>query len=624
MEKSTISLIGNPRLGLKEEEGPLFFRDGIVYREWGYIFARLEKFHLAELYFDKAIKQTQVNDLRTYLGLVKAQLAYARFKRALKTEEKCVELDPSYSHVKHIQLQTLFAIGEFEYSLIHAHQGFQKHPTTDLEHGILQGNETIEDCIGIDTSPITLQLLYPWIRELQEYRKYLVEKLKEEVDELAGIEEEQSKFKVNDPIAQAELWFKKLQLIFSQIYMGHLAKDKEFLQFLAENPEKYDSPNRESSIILNEMIWRNYNRCLRRQNVLRMRQPLYVMLFKRRLKPEGFRRALEAEKKLKKNLIIVQADFLLNRLHEIRMKKDYIEFFRMVDWIKDKLDSFSSKMFPLKEKCLNVLYNMIAWTYIDSRNVTNIQDLNLKKIYLKHHLGIRVAELPRDVDIGWIKAIDRKEALKTYRRRLAMASEPLELAWLFHELCKYLIDIRRYDLARFYGKKARDMGQEAQNEQWMLNSQHLFIRIEICQNYRNEAKEAALIALASSKKLGLDFLVDFYKRAVEIIDDIDMEKLLAFDAIAARQQLILNLMPEDMKAEVDFLWRRMEAVPAKRRISVMPGCKPVDKKFKLPCKRKTIMPQPPKDPIIETRKALLAQFEPSKERLGFIDFDQYD
>lgn len=340
----------------------------------------------------------------------------------------------------------------------------------------------------------------------------------------------------------------------------------------------------------------------------------------------------------------------------------------MVDWIKDKLDSFSSKMFPLKEKCLNVLYNMIAWTYIDSRNVTNIQDPNLKKIYLKHHLGIRVAELPRDVDIGWIKAVDRKEALKTYRRyvcssiipsfvsspphergkrifnvikkikknisfhpldspdrrRLAMASEPLELAWLFHELCKYLIDIRRYDLARFYGKKARDMGQEAQNEQWMLNSQHLFIRIEICQNYRNEAKEAALIALTSSRKLGLDFLVDFYKRAVEIIDDIDMEKLLAFDAIAARQQLILNMMPEDMKPEVDFLWRRMEAVPANRRMSVMPGCKPVDKKFKLPCKRKSIMPQPPKDPVIETRRAMLAQFEPSKERPGFIDFDQYD
>lgn len=77
---------------MKQEEGPLFFRDGIVYREWGYAFARLGKFHLAELYFHKAIEQSQANDLRTYLGLVKAQLAYARFRRAFKTEEKCVEL----------------------------------------------------------------------------------------------------------------------------------------------------------------------------------------------------------------------------------------------------------------------------------------------------------------------------------------------------------------------------------------------------------------------------------------------------------------------------------------------------------------------------------------------------
>lgn len=205
-----------------------------------------------------------------------------------------------------------------------------------------------------------------------------------------------------------------------------------------------------------------------------------------------------------------------------------------------------------------------------------------------------------------------------------MASEPSELAWLFHEFSKYLIDIRRYDLARFYGKKARDMGQEAGNEQWMLNSQHLFIRIEISQNYRNEAKEAALLALSSAKKLGLDFLIDFYKNAIEVIDDMDMEKLLAFDAIAARQQLILNLMPDDMKSEVDFLWRRMDAVPASRRLSVMPGCKPVDRKFKLPCKRMTILPSPPRDPDKEARKALLAQYESSKDRPNFADFDEYE
>lgn len=83
-------------------------------------------------------------------------------------------------------MQTLFSIGEFEYSLVHAHQGYQKYPTTFLENGILQGQETIEDCIGTDTAPKALELLYPWINELQEYRALLIEKLKEEVDELAG------------------------------------------------------------------------------------------------------------------------------------------------------------------------------------------------------------------------------------------------------------------------------------------------------------------------------------------------------------------------------------------------------------------------------------------------------
>lgn len=76
----------------KDDEGPLFFRDGIVYREWGYRLSSLERYPLAEMYFEKAIQQGQQNDLRTYVGLGKVQLNYARFRRALKTTEKCLNL----------------------------------------------------------------------------------------------------------------------------------------------------------------------------------------------------------------------------------------------------------------------------------------------------------------------------------------------------------------------------------------------------------------------------------------------------------------------------------------------------------------------------------------------------
>lgn len=88
--------------------------------------------------------------------------------------------------MKELQLTTLFQVGEFEYSLIHAHEGFQKHQTVALMHAIIQGNETIDDCVGKNTSPEALLLLSPWIRNLEEHRKLMVEKLKEEVDEFEG------------------------------------------------------------------------------------------------------------------------------------------------------------------------------------------------------------------------------------------------------------------------------------------------------------------------------------------------------------------------------------------------------------------------------------------------------
>lgn len=88
----------------------------------------------------------------------------------------------------------------------------------------------------------------------------------------------------------------------------------------------------------------------------------------------------------------------------------------MVDRVKDKFDSYSLKMFPLKQRCLNAVYSMVAWMYIDARDLSGLKSNRIRKIYLKHHLGIRVAELPRDCDIAWVKAINRKKALRVFRR----------------------------------------------------------------------------------------------------------------------------------------------------------------------------------------------------------------
>ncbi|XP_025074461.1 uncharacterized protein LOC105428979, partial [Pogonomyrmex barbatus] len=602
------------------------------------------------------------------IGLYKTLIKCTKYVEAEKLSERCMKIDPGHYKVRQMRMEALFEIGEFGHSLVHAYEGLRRHGMT-FEHGVYQANETIEDCIGRNTSPVALLLLYPWIRHLWAHRKLLMGKLEVEEDELAGVglAEREIRFKVNDPEVQRQARMKRLQRVIERIDMGYLTIDKDFLEEIVSRPEIVASPSKKSVTELLALASTCYRNATYLQELLRMRRPLYVILFKRREIPRGRKMMMERERKLRRNIVVIKADFLLRRLQAARINRDYATFFKLVDLIKTRFDSYSDKMFPLKQKCLNALYKTVAQVYIDTRNLTCLDSEEMKTRYVKHLLGIRVATLPRDRDIAWMPTVNPKETLKMFRRRLAMASTPLELAWLQHEFCKFLIDIRRFDLARFYAKKGQDMAQEANCDQWVLNINHLMLRIEIYQNNRSEARDIVNLALAHVRKLNIDYLVkikstilrnnirncvailrsnsfilhndnalnsraalitypqiDFYQRALEVVDELDVERSGDIDDIAVRQQLILELMPKEMKGEVDFLWRRMDVVPAERRLSVMPGCKPIDRKFKIPSARRTILPSPPKDPERDARIALLKQYAPPRRRPGFVNFQEFE
>ncbi|XP_015188348.1 PREDICTED: tetratricopeptide repeat protein 25-like [Polistes dominula] len=608
----------------KKDDKPEIFREKILYREWARRFTTIEKNLEAVTYYEKAMKVADEDDVRALLGLCRAQFNFTKYIDAAKIAEKCMQLDPNNYHVKEMRVDTLYRMGEFCYSLVHAYNGFRQR-RMPFELSIYRANETIETCVGKNTVPDALKRLLPWIQKLQEYRKVLIEKLKLEPDEFEGIDEDQSKFKVNDLAVQEEAHKAKLQSIIAKIYLGSIADEKQFREKLVKDKQLLQGPNKESTKLLQYHAQRSLRKTNFRQSIIRTSFPIYVMMFAREKRTIGHQVMIEHERKLKRYNLILLADHLLRCLNEARMDKDYPRFFRYVNRTKDLFDSYSIKMFPLKKKCLNTLYKMIAWVYIDTRNVMQYDDEETKMRYLKHHLLLRLTRLPRDRELAWVKITTRKNELQTFRRRLALASEPLELAWLFHDFSKFLIQLGRYDLARYYAKKSRDSAIEAKCEQWVLNANHMTMLVELSQNNRNEAKEDAVAAIAISKKLGIDFLVDFYTRISNILDELDFDRLIATtDGIAFRQQLILELMPEEMKTQVDFLFRSMDVVPAKRRLSVMPGCKPVDRKFKMSCKRNTILPSPPKDPEKEARQALLAQYAPSKERPGFLDFQDYE
>lgn len=89
---------------------------------------------------------------------------------------------------------------------------------------------------------------------------------------------------------------------------------------------------------------------------------------------------------------------------------------RLVEHVKDSLDAYAEKLFSLKQTCLNALYKIVALVYLDTRNLMDLDNEEVKKTHLKHHLGIRVATLPRDIDIAWMPTENPKKTMQIFRR----------------------------------------------------------------------------------------------------------------------------------------------------------------------------------------------------------------
>ncbi|KAK0087548.1 hypothetical protein PV325_000798 [Microctonus aethiopoides] len=593
--------------------------------QWGRYFNRIQRFQSAIDTFKQSLQESEHEDLKILFGLCETLINFTRYNEAVKISSRCLEIDPANIFAKWMRVETLYNTGEFGNSLVHAHRG-ERQCRYPFENAIHRANETVENCIGYNTLPDVLVALLPWMKKLEAQRKSLIAKLSADGDEFEDIDEDHSKFRVNDLNYQREHRMKKFRNMLIEKYLETLAIDTFFIEKFLKNPA-VESANKKSSKKLIDLAQEFLMRSIESTEVHRIRKPLYVYHFGHREIPAALKRANIREKKLRKYNIIVEANSLLMRLHEARMAKDYPSFFMYVDRVKNKFDSYSERMFPMKQKCLNEVYKMVGRAYLDPRDVTKIPDEPTRIHHLKHHIGWRDAmTFPRDSDLGWVPCAlpTRKKALEKFRKRLALASQPLELAWLNHEFAKLQVDMGRIDAARFYAKKSRDASLEANDDRWVLNANHMLIRIEVKQRLKNEAHDVALLAYLGAKKIGIDYLVDFYKRIVKLIDDIDLDRIVGLSGIAARERLIMDLMPNELKREMDLLIQRMNFVPAKRRLSLMPGCKPIDYQFDMPCKRNTIQQSlRNSNSTNEAKFDLIRKRTPSREILGWMDFEDY-
>lgn len=72
---------------------------------------------------------------------------------------------------------------------------------------------------------------------------------------------------------------------------------------------------------------------------------------------------------------------------------------------------------------------------------------------------------------------------------------------------------------------------------------------------------------------------------MEVVENVDFDEPLGYKIVQKREKQIIEMIPEEkMKQEIAYLFRKMAAMPASRRMSIMPGVRFTDEPGKVSLK----------------------------------------
>lgn len=159
--------------------------------------------------------------------------------------------------------------------------------------------------------------------------------------------------------------------------------------------------------------------------------------------------------------------------------------------------------------------------------------------------------------------------------RILFAKSALELAWLYYDLARHLIESKQYEYGRHYAMQCVRVADAIGNEVWAINGTALIIKVYVNLRNRNEAKDSTLAAIDRSTKIYYKQkyeLMSYFTRVLDFVEELDFDDIAFGNAMAQRERDILKLIKDrDIQAKVDVLFKKLERIPEHRRVALMPG-----------------------------------------------------
>lgn len=613
-----------------------------LFRELGYYILRLEYYEKSLRAFNEAIKYTPDN-IRALIGRSRSRARAGQYKGALEDVNNALKLDPDNLVILAEKALDTYLFCDLEDGLVQNSRFLtrRKQPN-NFALGVMHCSNAIETAIGAyagrplrDHFKIVRKLAWKKNRESLEGYAEKKERKKASRFYVCDTPEEfqipsmncmkkkkigtdkkglgDCKLKINTslhshkseesfiPPFSQEFPFHPLQNYTSNIdnfiaekYLESMYLDKNFLKKVANEPGS-SCPNKKGSDKIKYLAKRGYKMVSYKQELLRTRRPFYHIKYKEGTSTATLKVRQAEALYMQQQTTKKEVNYLLNKFNELFRQKKFKAMFQFGEKLRNYCDSMSKRVLPDKDKYLEEVFQTTRQAYYQLHRI-NLDQYpwdQVKRIYLA--FGLPISRVPStDSVIDDIKPVytDNKKEMQRLEKRLTEDARSVdEICWCYYEMCKNSIEMKQYEMAKIYAKQCIHLAKEISNLEWHFITTMLLVRIHIDQRNKIDAANELCNAKQLADKLSNENLVLYVGKCFNVIDQIVFDDTQSPQILVKREKLILGLLNDErLKDEFSHLFRVMNAIPAQRRMSVMPGIKATETKLTKCSTMKSIQP----------------------------------
>ncbi|KAI5645518.1 hypothetical protein NE865_02605 [Phthorimaea operculella] len=464
-----------------------------------------------------------------------------------------------------VQAKAQYATCEFERSVVLNYRGSRERrcPPYFLE-GIIQGMETIQDCIGKNAGHIMLEMK-PLIKCQELHKNAIKDKVRLHVCRIP-------RPKVENRMTQLEKRsYDTLSRVLAMKYLGPMAYDKFFLQELLAD-RRIPSANRSGSREIQSLIEHAFQTLCQKQEMLRTQRPYYSIKLAEKSKSNYLTKYKKELREKEREMNTLNADRFINKIFNCFREEKLYKIITIAEQFQEFLDARTPATLPDKETYIDRLYRAIGEAYLSMHRLSYKMSAYSNRRRIAFLMGLPVGR-PKSFDSVVAtyphKALDPTVATDKLANLIDMCENNYMRCCLYYEMARLQNSLKSYALAKFYAKRCQAQAHEIGCPAWWLNGCFVLMAGDMQQGNQNEIRMAVEAALEYTKTMQDAIGTQAFLRKCEEL----AAATVPCDENRARkqrEQQILNILDDVTKEEAQLLLKRISRVPPGRRFEVLP------------------------------------------------------